>query len=84
VEIIRACRPETVVVRLEEQRGEHYARMRRRHVIVELDAPLGYSDMLVPEPMSGRYRAGRCRFLVHAANSSSGFWADGDRPLATR
>src|SRR3984885_11626952 len=46
--------PEIMVVRMDEQRGEALRQNAPPHVIVEIDAPLDYSDMVVPEPMSGR------------------------------
>jgi subtilisin len=45
-----AMSSETVVVRMDEQRGEALRQNAPPHVIVEPDAPLGHSDMLVPEP----------------------------------
>jgi len=45
---------ETVVVRMDEQRGEALRQNAPPHIIVERDAPLGYSDMLVPEPLNWR------------------------------
>src|SRR6202035_4681113 len=47
-----AASSEMVVARMDEQRGEALRRNAPPHVIVELDSPLGYSDMAVPEPMS--------------------------------
>src|ERR1700737_1397960 len=41
---------EIVVARMDEQRGEALRQNAPPHVIVEIDAPLGYSDMAVPEP----------------------------------
>ena len=38
---------------MDEQRGE--ALRAPAHVIVEVDAPLRYSDMAVPEPMSWQH-----------------------------
>ena len=62
VEIIRRlpmsgspqARAETMVVRMDEQRGEALRLNAPPHIIVELDAPLDYSDMIVPEPISDR------------------------------
>jgi len=72
-----------VVVRADEQRARHSPEC-PSHVIVELDAPLGYSDMLVPNHERAVCRACDARFLVHAANSSSGFWAMATAPWRTR
>jgi hypothetical protein len=47
--------PEIVVAHMDEQRGEALRRNAPPHVIVEPDAPLGYSDMAVPEPASWRH-----------------------------
>jgi subtilisin len=42
---------EILVVRMDEQRGEAMRQNAPPHVIVESDLPLGYLDMLVPEPV---------------------------------
>ena len=82
VEIIRRLPSETVVVRTDEQRGEALRQNAPSHVIVELDAPLGYSDMLVPEPMSGRYAVQAMPFPRPRRELLFRILGDGDRPLA--
>jgi hypothetical protein len=50
-----ATSSETIVVRMDERSGEALRQNAPPHVIVERDAPLGYSDMLVPEPLNWQH-----------------------------
>jgi subtilisin family serine protease len=92
VEIVRRLSPttaaqtpmssETVVVRMDEQRGEALRQNAPPHVIVEIDAPLDYSDMVVPEPMSGRLAVQAMPFPRPRRELLFRILGEGDRPLA--
>src|SRR5882724_4065017 len=82
VEIIRRLPSETVVVRTDEQRGEALRRNAPPHVVVEIDAPLDYSDMVVPEPMSGRLAVQAMPFPRPRRELLFRILGEGDRPLA--
>jgi hypothetical protein len=73
---------ETVVVRMDEQRGEALRLNAPPHVVVELDAPLNCSDMLVPEPMSGRHVVQAMPFPRPRRELLFRILGEGDRPLA--
>jgi subtilisin len=73
---------ETVVVRMDEQRGEALRQNAPPHVIVEIDAPLDYSDMVVPEPMSGRLAVQAMPFPRPRRELLFRILGEGDRPLA--
>ena len=73
---------ETVIVRMDEQRGEALRLNAPPHVIVELDAPLDYSDMVVPEPMSGRFAVQALPFPRPRRELLFRILGEGDRPLA--
>jgi len=73
---------ETMVVRMDEQRGEALRQNAPPHVIVELDAPLDYSDMVVPEPMSGRLAVQAMPFPRPRRELLFRVLGEGDRPLA--
>jgi subtilisin family serine protease len=86
VEIIRRLpasgNSETVVVRMDEQRGEALRLNAPPHVIVELDAPLDYSDVVVPEPLSGRLAVQAMPFPRPHRELTFRILGEGDRPLA--
>src|SRR5258708_824105 len=73
---------ETMVVRMDEQRGEALRQNAPPHVIVELDAPLDYSDMVVPEPLSGRLGVQAMPFPRPRRELLFQVIGEGDRPLA--
>jgi subtilisin len=73
---------ETVVVRMDEQRGEALRQNAPPHVIIEIDAPLDYSDMVVPEPMSGRLAVQAMPFPRPRRELRFRILGEGDRPLA--
>ncbi len=73
---------ETVIVRMDEQRGEALRLNAPPHVIVELDAPLDYSDMVVPEPMSGRFAVQALPFPRPRRELLFRILGESDRPLA--
>jgi subtilisin len=85
VEIIRrlpAISSETVVVRMDERLGEGLRQNAPPHVIVERDAPLGYSDMLVPEPLSWQHAAQAMPFPRPRRELRFRILGEGERPLA--
>ena len=73
---------ETMVVRMDEQRGESLRLNAPPHVIVEPDAPLDYSDMVVPEPMSGRITVQAMPFPRPRRELIFRILGEDDRPLA--
>jgi subtilisin len=73
---------ETVVVRMDEQRGEALRQNAPPHVIVERDAPLGYSDMLVPEPLNWQHAVQAMPFPRPRRELRFRILGEGDRPLA--
>src|SRR5260370_35699226 len=73
---------ETMVVRMDEQRGEALRQNAPPHVIVELDAPLDYSDMVVPEPLSGRLTVQAMPFPRPPRELLFRLVGEADRPLA--
>jgi len=78
-----AAAPEVVVAHMDEQRGEALRLNAPPHVIVEIDAPLGYSDMAVTEPMSWQHAVQVMPFsLVRAAKIRFRILGEGERPLA--
>jgi subtilisin len=72
---------ETVVVRMDEQRGEALRQNAPPHVIIEIDAPLDYSDMVVPEPMSRRLAIQAMPFPRPRRELLFRILGEGDRPL---
>ncbi len=73
---------EIVVARMDEQRGEALRQNAPAHVIVEVDAPLRYSDMAVPEPMSWQLAVQAMPFPRPRREIRFRILGDGDRPLA--
>ncbi len=73
---------ETVVVRMDEQRGESLRQNAPPHVIVERDSPLGYSDMLVPEPLSWQHAVQAMPFPRPRREIRFRILGEGERPLA--
>jgi subtilisin family serine protease len=73
---------ETVVVRMDEQRGEALRQNAPPHVIVEIDAPLDHSDMVVPEPISRRLTVQAMPFPRPRRELLFRILGEGDRPLA--
>jgi subtilisin len=73
---------EIVVARMDEQRGEALRQNAPAHVIVEIDAPLRYSDMAVPEPMSWQHAVQTMPFPRPRRELRFRILGDGDRPLA--
>jgi len=77
-----ATSSETIVVRMDEQRGEALRRNAPPHVIVERDAPLGYSDMLVPEPLNWQHAVQAMPFPRPRRELRFRILGEGERPLA--
>jgi subtilisin len=73
---------EIVVARMDEQRGEALRQNAPPHVIVEFDAPLGYSDMAVPEPMNWQHAVQVMPFPRPRREVRFRILGDDDRPLA--
>jgi subtilisin len=73
---------EILVARMEEQRGTALRQNAPPHVIVELDAPLGYSDMAIPEPMSWQLTALAMPFPRPRRELRFRVLGEDDRPLA--
>jgi hypothetical protein len=72
---------EVVVVRMDEQRGEALRQNAPPHVIVEIDAPLGYSDMAIPEPLNWQHAVQVMPFPRPRREVRFRILGDGDRPL---
>lgn len=77
-----AMSSETLVVRMDEQRGEALRQNAPPHVIVERDAPLGYSDMLVPEPLNWQHAVQAMPFPRPRRELRFRILGEGERPLA--
>jgi subtilisin len=77
-----AAASEIVVARMDEQRGEALRQNAPPHVIVEVDAPLGYSDMAVPEPVNWQHAVQVMPFPRPRREVRFRILGDGDRPLA--
>jgi subtilisin family serine protease len=77
-----AVSSETVVVRMDEQRGEALRQNAPPHVIVEIDAPLGYSDMLIPESIGWQSAVQTLPFLRPRRELRFRILGEGERPLA--
>ena len=77
-----AMSSETIVVRMDEQRGESLRQNAPPHVIVERDAPLGYSDMLVPEPWNWQHSVQAMPFPRPRRELRFRVLGEGERPLA--
>jgi subtilisin len=75
--------PEILVARMDEQRGEALRQNAPPHVIVEIDAPLSHSDMLVPEPMIWQRAVQAMPFPRPRRELSFRILGEGDRPLAS-
>jgi subtilisin len=73
---------EVVVAHMDEQRGEALRQNAPAHVIVEIDAPLGYSDMAVTEPMSWQHAVQAMPFPRPRREIRFRILGEGDRPLA--
>jgi subtilisin len=73
---------EIMVVRMDEQRGEAMRQNAPPHMIVEPDAPLGYSDMLVPEPTSWQHAVQMMPFPRLGSELRFRILGQDDRPLA--
>lgn len=97
VEIVRRLRPrgpqalaaangspasEIIVARIDEQRGEALRQGAPPHVIVEVDARLGYFDMAAPEPIGWQLGARALPFPRPRRDIRFRILGDGDRPLA--
>jgi subtilisin family serine protease len=72
---------EIVVARMDEQRGELLRQNAPPHVIVEIDAPLGYSDMTVPEPVNWQRAVQVMPFPRPRHEVRFRILGEGDRPL---
>jgi subtilisin len=77
-----AAASEIVVARMDEQRGEALRQNAPPHVIVEIDAPLGCSDMAVPEPVNWQHAVQVMPFPRPRSEVRFRILGDGDRPLA--
>ena len=73
---------EILVARMDEQRGEALRQNAPPHMIVELDAPLGYSHMTVPELMSWQLAARAMPFPRARREIRVRVLGEADRPLA--
>jgi subtilisin len=73
---------QTVVVRMDEQRGEVLRQSAPPHVIVEIDAPLGYSNMLVPESVSWQHAVQAMPFPRPRRELRFRILGDDERPIA--
>jgi subtilisin len=73
---------EIVVARMDEHRGEALRQNAPPHVIVEVDAPLVYSDMMVPEPMSWQHAVQAMPFPRQRRELRFRILGEGDRALA--
>jgi len=73
---------ELLVAQMDEQLGEVLRQNAPPHVIVELDAPLGYSDMAVTEPMRWPHAVQAMPFPRLRRELRLRVVGDGDRPLA--
>jgi subtilisin len=72
---------EIVVARMDEQRGEALRQNAPPHVIVELDAPLAYSDMAVPEPANWNHTVQAMPFPRPRRELRFRILGEGDQPL---
>jgi subtilisin len=73
---------EIVVARMDEQRGEALRQHAPPHVVFELDAPLGYSHMAVPELMNWQLAARAMPYPRPRREIRVRVLGEGDRPLA--
>ena len=73
---------EIVVARMDAQRGEALRQSAPPQVVVELDAPLGYSHMAAPELISWQLAARATPVLRPRRELLVRILGDGDRPLA--
>jgi subtilisin len=73
---------EILVARMDERRGETLRQNAPPHVIVEIDAPLGYSHMAVPELMSWQLAARAMPFPRPRREIRVRIVGEADRPLA--
>ncbi|HEX3915476.1 MAG TPA: S8 family serine peptidase [Steroidobacteraceae bacterium] len=73
---------EIMVVRMDEQRGEALRQNAPPHVIVERDAPLGYSDMLIPELLNWQHAVQAMPFPRARRELRFRILGEGERPLA--
>jgi subtilisin len=71
-----------VVVQMDEQRGEALRQTAPPHVIVEIDAPVNYSDLAALEPFGWQLRARAMSFPRSAREIRFTVIGAGDRPLA--
>jgi subtilisin family serine protease len=67
---------------MDEQRGEALRQNAPPHVIVEVDAPLGYSDMAVPESVNWQHAVQVMPFPRPRHDVRFRILGEGDRPLA--
>src|SRR5882757_4264292 len=72
---------EIVVARMDEQLGEALRQNAPPHVIVEIDAPLGYSDVAVTERMSWPPAVQAMPFARPRRELRFRILREGDRPL---
>jgi subtilisin len=77
-----ALSSETLVVRMDEQRGEALRQNAPPHVIVERDAPLVYSDMLIPEPLNWQRTVQAMPFPRPRRELRFRILGEAERPLA--
>jgi subtilisin family serine protease len=77
-----AAREEIIVARMDEQRGEALRQNAPPHVIVEVDAPLGYSDMALPEPLNWQHAVQVMPFPRPRSEIRFRILGEGDRPLS--
>jgi len=74
--------PDIVVVSMDEQRGEALRQHAPPHIIVEVDAPIGHSDLAPAEPVGWQFRARGMPYPKLRREVRFCVQGDGDRPLA--
>src|SRR5258706_207553 len=77
-----AAAQEIIVARMDEQRGEALRQNAPPNVMVEIDAPIGYSDMAVPEPVNWQHAVQVMPFPGPRRETRFRILGDGDRPLS--
>jgi subtilisin len=79
---LAAVSSEIVVARMDEERGETLRQNAPPHVIVEVDAPLGYSNMAAAEPMAWQHAVQVMPFPRPRRELRFRIVGEGDRPLS--
>jgi subtilisin family serine protease len=74
--------PDLIVVSMEEHRGEALRQHAPPHIIVEVDSPIGHSDLAPSEPAGWQFRARSMPFPKLRRDIQFCVLGEGDRPLA--